>query len=327
MAGDQPIIIKKVKKGGHGHHGGAWKVAYADFVTAMMAFFLLLWLLNAVTQEQLEGISNYFTPTTVSQTTSGSGAMLGGKVLSEEGALTAKASKVTAKLDLPPPKVQEKPTEQTPAESDPTKEALKKHEQEQFDKAKEQLENAMKDNPAFKRLAASLMIDETPEGLRIQIVDQDGLAMFPSGGANMFLHTKKILELVAKVILTQPQLLAISGHTDAKKFGGTGNYTNWELSADRANSARRELLNAGVPENRIGRVVGKAETEPLMQDDPENSRNRRLSIILLRGTGEQKLPEEKLPGLRDIQQKQLELQKRDIPRTPQTPPIAPAQGR
>ncbi|MEQ8194354.1 MAG: flagellar motor protein MotB [Rhodospirillales bacterium] len=328
--GDQPIIIKKVNKGGHGHHGGAWKVAYADFVTAMMAFFLLLWLLNSVTQEQLEGVSNYFTPTTVSQSTSGSGALLGGKTLSEEGALTAKASKVTAKLDLPPPKVQEKQTEQTPGESDPTKVALKKHEQEQFEKAKEQLEKAMRDNPAFKRLAESLVIDNTPEGLRIQLVDQDGLAMFPSGGAKMFLHTKKILELVAKVILTQPQLLAISGHTDSKKFGGAGTYTNWELSADRANSTRRELLHLGIPEKRIGRVVGKADTEPLMKDDPENARNRRLSIILLRGTGEQKLPEEKLPGLRAIQQKQLESQKSGTAGAPIAPPkqpIAPTTGR
>jgi len=309
MADNQTIIIKKIKKGGGGHHGGAWKVAYADFVTAMMAFFLLLWLLNSVTQEQLEGVSNYFTPTTASKSTSGSDGALGGKVLSEEGALTAQSSKATVKLDLPPPKIQEKKTEQTPDDSDPKKEALKKQEDKQFEEAKEKLKKAIKENPAFKRLAESLMIDNTPEGLRIQIVDQDGLAMFPSGSAKMFLHTKKILELITKVIATQPQDLAISGHTDAKKFGGSGAYSNWELSADRANSARRELIKSGIPEKRIGRVVGKSAKEPLMKDDPGNARNRRLSIILLRGTGDQKLPPEKLPGLRAIQQKQLETQK------------------
>ncbi len=321
MAEDQPIIIKKVNKGHGGHHGGAWKVAYADFVTAMMAFFLLLWLLNSVTQEQLEGVSNYFTPTTVSKSTSGSDGALGGTVLSEQGALTATASRVTAKLDLPPPKVQPKETKQEQGESNPTKEALKKHEQEQFEKAKEKLENAIKDNPAFKRLAESLMIDNTPEGLRIQIVDQDGLAMFPSGSAKMFLHTRKILELVSKVISTQPQDLAISGHTDAKKFGGSGGYSNWELSADRANAARRALIKLGIPGKRIGRVVGMAAKEPLMKDDPENARNRRLSIILLRGTGKQKLPKEALPGLRDIQKKQLQTQKKP------PKPVAPASGK
>ena len=154
-----------------------------------------------------------------------------------------------------------------------------------------------------------LMIDNTPEGLRIQVVDQDGLAMFPSGSSNMFLLTKKILELITKDISTQPQDLAIEGHTDAKKFGGSGAYTNWDLSADRANSARRQLVGLNIPEKRIGRVVGKAAKEPLMKDDPNNSRNRRLSIILLRGTGEQKLAKEKLPGLRAIRKKQLEKQR------------------
>ena len=165
-----------------------------------MVFFLLLWLLNSVTQEQLEGVSNYFTPTTASKSVSGSDGALGGTALSEEGALTAKSSKATAKLDLPPPKVQAKETKAEPGESDPKKEALKKQEDKQFEEAKEKLEKAIKDNPAFKRLAKNLMIDNTPEGLRIQVVDQDGLAMFPSGSSKMFLHTKKILELITKVI-------------------------------------------------------------------------------------------------------------------------------
>ena len=132
--------------------------------------------------------------------------------------------------------------------------------------------------------------------------------MFPSGSAKMFLHTRKILELIGKVIATQPQDLAIEGHTDAKKFGGSGKYTNWDLSADRANSARRQLLDLKIPEKKIGRVVGKAAKDPLLRDDPNNAKNRRLSIILLRGTGEQKLEPEKLPGLRAIQKKQLEIQ-------------------
>jgi chemotaxis protein MotB len=245
----QPIIIKKIKKGGHGHHGGAWKIAYADFVTAMMAFFLLLWLLNSVTQEQLEGISNYFAPVSASKSTSGSGDILGGKTISEPGASQSSTSRDSVSVDLPPPKAgkgsqenqgaSENKAESTQGEA--SEEALKQAEQQQFEKAKQDLKNTIAGIPNMKRLQESLMIDNTPEGLRIQLVDQDGLAMFPSGSAEMYLHTRRLLELVANVVASMPQQISVSGHTDAVPFVSDTGYSNWELSADRANSARRAL--------------------------------------------------------------------------------------
>ncbi|HEY9162968.1 MAG TPA: flagellar motor protein MotB [Magnetovibrio sp.] len=290
MADQQPIIIKKVKKGGGGgHHGGAWKIAYADFVTAMMAFFLLLWLLNAVSQEQLEGIADYFAPTVSSTSQSGSGQILGGTTVAVDGALEDTVSRPSVTMDLPPPKagsggeaMQDAPVQ---AEVDAT-EAKKQAEQTQFEEAQKDMQEALKSLPEFQQLAQSLMIDNTEEGLRIQIVDQDGLAMFPSGRATLYDHTEKVLGLVVSVINKMTQKIAISGHTDSVPMGGGQDYTNWELSTDRANAARRYLLSAGVPEERLARVVGRAATEPLLPDDPTNARNRRLSIVLMRGTGE-----------------------------------------
>jgi len=321
--GPQPIIIKKVNKGHGGHHGGAWKIAYADFVTAMMAFFLLLWLLNSVTQEQLEGISNYFAPVTASSSTSGSGDILGGKTITEEGAASSSTSRDAVTVDLPPPKAGTGGEESTDTQEgsgegegggDASAEALAKAEQDQFEKAKEELEETIAGIPQMRQLAESLLIDNTTEGLRIQLIDQDGLAMFPSGGADMYLHTKRLLEVVAKVIAKMPNNISISGHTDAVPFVTDNGYSNWELSADRANSARRSLRHFKIPESRFSHVIGKAATEPLLPDDPKNARNRRLSIVLLRGTGEDneaskaklKEIEDVLPGLGDIKRRQLE---------------------
>ena len=189
MADQQAIIIKKVKKGGHGgHHGGAWKIAYADFVTAMMAFFLLLWLLNAVSQEQLEGIADYFAPTVASVSQSGSGQILGGTTVAVDGSQSDTLSRPTVTMDLPPPKagsggeaMQDAPVQ---AEVD-AEQAKAKAEDTQFEEAQADLKEAMETLPEFQQLAKSLMVENTPEGLRIQIVDQDGLAMFPSGAATM----------------------------------------------------------------------------------------------------------------------------------------------
>ena len=311
-AASQTIIIKKIKKGGHGHHGGAWKIAYADFVTAMMAFFLLLWLLNSVTQEQLEGIADYFAPVSASQATSGAGGILGGKTITEEGAAQSSTSRDSVTVDLPPPVAgtgggKDEADADTSAEDAEAK--RQEIEQQQFDDAKKELDETIAGVPNMKELAQSLMVDDTPEGLRIQLIDRDGLAMFPSGGAKMFLHTRRLLELVAKVIVKMPQQLSISGHTDAVPFHTDNGFGNWELSADRANAARRELEHFGVPESRFSRVVGKAATDPLLPEDPKHARNRRLSIILLRGTGESAKPQpdkpEALPGLNQIQERQM----------------------
>jgi chemotaxis protein MotB len=307
----QTIIIKKIKKAGrHGSHGGAWKIAYADFVTAMMAFFLLLWLLNSVSQDSLEGISNYFAPVSVSSSTSGAGGVGGGQVISsEEGAATA-TSGTSITMELPPPSAGSGGEESTDAENvteNAAKQALEAIEQEQFDEAQEQIQQAIEADESLGQLKDSLKIDDTPEGLRIQLVDQDGLPMFQSGGSGMLGHTQKLMALVANVVKSMPQQLSISGHTDSVPFSNSRGYSNWELSSDRANSARRELMDQGVPYERVSRVIGKAATEPLLKDNPTHATNRRLSIILLRGTGEPLPPEEEvLPGLHNIKQKQLE---------------------
>lgn len=287
------IIIKRVKKVQGGHGGGAWKVAYADFVTAMMAFFLLLWLLNSVTQEQLEGISNYFAPASVAATKSGSGDVLGGTSMATvEGALNEPTSS-TVTVDVPPPKagsgteeVDEKEISKRQAE-----EVIRKEEDKQFKEAEEEIKATLADLPQLKQLTDSLVIDQTPEGLRIQIVDQEGLAMFPSGSAQMFGHTRWALNLVGKVIKKMPQQISITGHTDATKFGSGARYTNWELSADRANSTRRALIETGVAPDRLAKVIGAAANDPLVADDPENARNRRIAIVLLRGSAKKETPD------------------------------------
>ena len=281
-----PIIVKRVKKGAHSHHGGAWKVAYADFVTAMMAFFLLLWLLNAVTEEQLNGIADYFAPATVSSSASGSGGILGGTTMSPIGAMRSNTGTPSVSLAIPPPTISIDASEIETPESAVTEEdflqAMADREQQQFEKAEQALKKAVHSIPELSKVADSLMVDNTPEGLRIQIVDQEGLAMFPRGSSEMFGHLRAMLELVARVVNQLPQKISISGHTDATRFVDKSNYSNWELSADRALASRRVLERAGVPEKRIDRVVGRADQEPLNAADPAAPANRRLSIILLR---------------------------------------------
>jgi len=299
--GGSPIIIKRVKKFAGGHHGGAWKVAYADFVTAMMAFFLLLWLLNAVTEEQLTGVSNYFAPTMASKSSNGAGGVLGGQTIGE-GAQVSQASSPTLVQSLPPssisaegedlsaPSTQNSPDQQgadgqdKPGMSEQEfKEAMAQREQQKFDKAKEMLENAVKGIPELKQFQGSMLVDNTPEGLRIQITDQEGLAMFPSGSSAPYGHTRAMLDLVARIVRQLPDnRIAISGHTDSVPFKDPSGYTNWELSADRALASRRALIASGVPENRVDRVVGRADQDPLEKNDPKGLRNRRISIILLR---------------------------------------------
>ena len=308
----QPIIVKKIVKGG-GHHGGAWKVAYADFVTAMMAFFLLLWLLNVTTDEQKNGIADYFSPTSASRSTSGSGGVLGGQTLSKDGARIGDAAAPTIVIELTPPRARttgeadestsedaeeaksgvknasaQQAAELKPREKDePSEEELRKKmaekEQQQFEDAEQRLREAMEDLPELDELRRHLIVDNTPEGMRIQIVDQDGRSMFPSGSAAMHDHTQKILQQVAKVVQETNNNISITGHTDAVPFRSGGDaYGNWELSSDRANASRRTLMDAGVPANRIARVSGLADTEPLITEDPSHPSNRRISIVLLR---------------------------------------------
>ncbi len=292
MAEAQTVFRTKIRKMPAGHHGGAWKVAYADFVTAMMAFFLLLWLLNAVTEEQMHGIADYFSPTTVSKSQSGNGQPLKGD--------SANASQV--QMPLPPATLnpdgstlveldeEELEGDQTPEErkvGDAEIERIaSEREEQQFDKAKQMLQGAVESIPELGGMKESLLVDNTPDGLRIQLIDREGVSMFPTGSANPFGPARAMLTMVAKVVMQMPQKVAISGHTDATPFrGGDTGYSNWELSADRALTSRRVLRGAGVPENRFAQVEGKADGEPLVGDNPKDPRNRRISIILLREHG------------------------------------------
>ncbi|MCC7305459.1 MAG: flagellar motor protein MotB [Alphaproteobacteria bacterium] len=290
---DQAIFVKKIIKKG-GHHGGAWKVAYADFVTAMMAFFLLLWLLNVTTEEQKNAISNYFDPThpKVSQAESGAGGVLGGLSMAPQGSMATTVQNVTA---APPAQSVNKRTAQKNPDKDKKPEAqvsksamekakqiLRKEEEKKFEEAKKQIQQALEQSPELKELAKNLLVDMTPEGLRIQIVDSEGKPMFASGSAQMYDYTKKLVGTVAEVIKKLPNETSIRGHTDSVPYGPGATYTNWELSTDRANSARRELLADGLPAPRINNVVGKADSDHLVPDKPNDARNRRISIILLK---------------------------------------------
>ncbi len=286
------IIVKKVKKVmGGGHHGGAWKVAYADFVTAMMAFFLLLWLLNVATQEQLNGIADYFRPTLASTSQSGAGGVMGGVSAVTDGAMRSEL--VNDVTDSTPSTIvdADNQTVEDEEESDvqgkkPTEKDLEKakaeEEQKNFDQAKQDIQKAIESDGQLKELAKNLIIDMTPEGLRIQIVDQQGKSLFPLGSAKMYDDTYLLLSKVAQVITKLPNKVSINGHTDSVAYGDKADYNNWDLSADRANAARRAITAAGLNPQRIANVSGKAEIDPLLPDDPTNPQNRRISIIMLR---------------------------------------------
>ncbi len=404
-----PIIIKRKKAAHAGGHGGAWKVAYADFVTAMMAFFLLLWLLNVVTSDQKRGISDYFAPASVSRESSGSGGVLGGQSLTVQGALVSPTSPLAA--DVPgvgPPgyateesenadenvdsgaKKEDKSTPNTnnnasnnttnnnnkqaddtaklnkkPGESDkefmdrlnkaaeklgiPGKQTTERvddfmrrlyesssnylkqqsdegrvdyqkrmdqaahdlnlpgqqpgeslpdfvkrvaeaadqihkaqQETEHFQEAATSIRQAIQEIPELKELAKNLVVDTTPEGLRIQIVDQEQNVMFSAGSSQMEPQAKALMGLVAKAIADLPNKLSVSGHTDSSPFTHGGGRDNWDLSTERANASRRALEAAGIADSRITDVVGRADRDLLFPNDPTSPRNRRISIVLLR---------------------------------------------
>ncbi|MDX2223426.1 MAG: flagellar motor protein MotB [Rhodospirillaceae bacterium] len=279
-------IIKRIKKGGEGHHGGAWKVAYADFVTAMMAFFLLLWLLNAVTEEQLNGIADYFTPIAASTRESGAGGMLGGQTLGE-GASQSRTGSASAVV-LPPPSIGAGGEDNSdPAEGSIDQEELERafeaREQRQFEQAATELKKAISGIPELAPLASSLLIDNTPEGLRIQIIDQDRVDMFAPGSANLYPRAKQLLAQIALVIKKMPNKISITGHTDPSGYVDPTGYTNWELSSDRALATRRALLEGTLEDNQITKVTGASDREPLDPSQPRSPRNRRVSIVLLKG--------------------------------------------
>jgi chemotaxis protein MotB len=286
--GDQPIIVKKIKKvQGGGHHGGAWKVAYADFVTAMMAFFLLMWLINTTSPEQKRGIADYFAPASVSETTSGSGGILGGTALGKDGSKAAGSSSIIQDLapdSRNPNDGKNKDASKASAENASTealRKELEKREEAAFASAAQSLRQALQDMPELAELSKNIIIDQTPEGLRIQLIDQEGRSMFEQGATKPNPRAALLLRAVAKVINQLPNRVSINGHTSANVGGGKAD-GDWTLSAGRAEASRKVLQGAGVVADRIYQVSGKASSEPLYPDDPALPGNRRIAIVLLR---------------------------------------------
>ena len=294
-AKDQPIVIKKVVKGGGGgHHGGAWKVAYADFVTAMMAFFLLMWLINTTTPEQKRGIADYFAPASVSPANSGSGAPLAGTAPGDDGVQGSGDSSMRQRLAPTAPQLNDRDRQQSPVgspeaveETETTvlasalAEAQQRRDAAQLHSAAMSLRQAMQDMPELAELSIHILVDETPEGLRIQLIDQEGRPMFNPGATEPNDRAVTLLRAVARIAERLPNRLSIAGHTDSAPATNS-DYTNWELSADRANASRAVLQRAGISNDRIYEVRGKAGSEPLYPDDPYMAGNRRISIVLLR---------------------------------------------
>ncbi|MBY0422324.1 MAG: OmpA family protein [Parvularculaceae bacterium] len=257
------IIIKRVKKvSGGGHHGGAWKVAYADFVTAMMAFFLLMWLLNATTEDQRKGIAEYFDPTIPISPDSGGGKdALNGSTVTSQDTLAKNGTGQTGK----------------------------KHEvgEKQVFTSQKKLETLQKDlqraiDEGTGDLAEHIQTRVTAEGIVIELVDSDGSPLFASGSAEPSPVMLQLLDIVADVMSQVANKVAIVGHTDAAPFSRHDGYGNWELSTDRAGAARRRLVQSGLPDAQISEVAGKADTDPLLPD-PNSPQNRRISITLVKG--------------------------------------------
>jgi len=276
----QPIIVKKIKKAGHSAHGGAWKIAYADFVTAMMAFFLLMWLLGSTAQGDLKGIADYFNSPLKIAMAGGSGSGDSSSILKGGG------------QDLTRQTGQVKHGDETPQKRSfnlqAAKAEAKKMERAKLEEIKLKVDALLSANGALAQFKNQIRLDITNEGLRIQIVDEQNRAMFDSGRAVLKEHTRLIMSEIGRALGDVENKIGISGHTDASPFpGGDRGYGNWDLSADRANAARRELMAAGLDEKKILRVVGLAASVPFKADDPLDASNRRISIVVLNRDAEE----------------------------------------
>ncbi len=290
----KPIIVKKINKGGHGHHGGAWKIAYADFVTAMMAFFLLMWLLGSTSKAQKEGISEYFQTPLLQAMTQGPSSGKSSSVIDGGG------------RDVTRKEGQVKPVEGDPGKQKTVvvsngkgvrkdtdimiaKEIARKAEKKRLTKLKDKMVEEIQKNPTLQKFKDQLLIDMTSEGLRIQIVDEKNRPMFRSGGAKLRPYAKLILKEIGAMLNDVPNKISLSGHTDASGYSsGDRGYSNWELSSDRANASRRQLVKGGMNEDKLLKVVGLASSSLLDKENPFNPINRRISLIILNKEAEER---------------------------------------
>jgi chemotaxis protein MotB len=302
----RPIVIRRVQvSGGHGHHGGAWKVAYADFVTAMMAFFLLLWLISSASEETKKGLADFFSNATVNiGSPGGVGGVLDGMTVTPSSvpplpaspfdpqpALPTTARDAEAAIGLPEGDTADRLAASPVADEQPTATDSAGGERTRFDQARAAILSALHTSPELRRFKESLLIDETAEGLRIQILDREQVSMFPVGSDVMYPHTRKLLQAVAQAIGGLPNRVSVRGHTDALPFAAGAAYDNWHLSADRANATRRVMTEVGLEPERVAEVVGKGDAEPLVAGRADDPRNRRISVVLLRERAERAEPD------------------------------------
>ena len=284
----QPIVVKKIKKGGGGAHGGAWKIAYADFVTAMMAFFLLMWLLGSTAQGDLQGIAEFFNSPLKVAMSGGSGAgdatspIAGGGQDLTRSVGQVKRGDVDGRrsMNIEAAKGATKPVGDDDAEA--VKKAEERKERAKLEDLKGQIEAIIEASPSLRPFKNQLLLDITTEGLRIQIVDEQNRPMFDSSSASLKPYTQELLRSIGATLNGVDNNVSLSGHTDSTRYaGGERGFSNWELSANRANASRRELVAGGLAEGKMVRVVGLADTLPLDPANPGGPINRRISIIVL----------------------------------------------
>lgn len=289
-------IIKKIKKvQGGGHHGGAWKVAYADFVTAMMAFFLLLWLLSTSSKATLDGIAEFFTPTI--GITGAQGIGFKGGASATQGTSKSETSMPGVVTGATPSgTVSQAPELQAPTEST--------EEDNLFKEGATAVEQAFNQDTELQKYKESISVEQTPEGLKIDLMDTDKYPMFNPGTAVLSSHGQTVLARMSKIIRRMPNYISITGHTDGSpaEAGRGSDYSNWELSTDRANAARRFLIKSGMEQERPKKITGMGEKELLIPTEPRNPRNRRISIIMLRGS-HILLPDDLAPSPQDLMTK------------------------
>ncbi|MET1081317.1 MAG: flagellar motor protein MotB [Pseudomonas sp.] len=270
MENNQPIIVKRVKKVAGGHHGGAWKIAFADFATAMMAFFMLLWLMSSATPEQKRLISGYFQdPIGFSESASPYVIDLGGT--------PTPAPDNTLNPEIKDPGE----AEDAAVDAAQVETLAEQLERERLDLLLQELQNKVNENPELQKFKDQILFEITQDGLRIQIMDAENRPMFDLGSARLQPYFEDILLAMSDTIKAVPNKISISGHTDAKPFAGAGDFGNWELSSGRANAARRALIAGGYPDDQVARVVGYASSALFDREDPFNPVNRRIDIIVL----------------------------------------------
>ena len=287
----QPIIIKRVKKGGHAVHGGAWKIAYADFVTAMMAFFLLMWLLGSTAKGELQGIADYFNAPLKVAMAGGDGAGNSSSIIPGGGNDLSKVHGQVRRTDAEKNKNRRMTAEQMRAD-------IARQDAARIKALQAKIDSIITASPVLNEYRSQIRMDVTPDGLQIQIVDEQNRPMFDSGSALVKPYMRDILRGIGASLTEVENRVSLAGHTDAVPYGNSDRgYSNWELSADRANASRRELVAAGMPDAKLARVVGLAASDLLDVQNPRAPSNRRITITVLTREAEERLLGANIPGV------------------------------